>query len=112
MGPAGATRATGPQGPAGSALTINVRSANGVGNSDSCAAVSCCNAGEKVIGGGYNAGSGASGAEADGVYVAGSFPVGSGGACGANQGWSVRVLNSYRVPALTTACVSYAICTQ
>ena len=112
QGPAGATGATGPQGPAGSALTVTVRTANAPGTADSCSVTSCCSAGEKVIGGGYEGASGASGADADGVYVAGSFPVVPGGTCGANQGWSVRLLNSYRVPALSTACVSYAICAQ
>ncbi|MFP5442988.1 MAG: hypothetical protein ACLGIY_05205, partial [Betaproteobacteria bacterium] len=113
VGPAGATGATGPQGPAGSnAITVNIRPATGTGTADSCAVTSCCNAGEKVIGGGYEGASGAGGIEADGVYVAANRPV-EGGACAAGvQGWSVRLLNSYRVPALTTACSAYAICTQ
>ncbi|MBD9407998.1 collagen triple helix repeat protein [Acidovorax delafieldii] len=112
-GPAGATGATGPQGPAGSnSIAINIRTASGSGSADSCAVTSCCNVGEKVVGGGYEGASGAAGIDADAVYVAANRPV-EGGACAAGvQGWSVRLLNSYRVPSLTTACSSYAICAQ
>lgn len=113
VGPAGATGATGAQGPAGSnAITVNIRQANATGTADSCAVTSCCNVGEKVVGGGYEGASGAGGIDADGVYVAANRPV-EGGACAVGvQGWSVRLLNSYRVPALATACNAYAICTQ
>ncbi len=112
-GPSGPTGATGPQGPAGSnSITVNIRTNSATGTAESCAVTSCCNAGEKVVGGGYEGASGAAGADADAIYMAANRPV-EGGACAAGvQGWSVRLLNSYRTPSLTTSCSAYAICTQ
>jgi hypothetical protein len=68
--------------------------------------------GEKVVGGGYEGASGAGGIDANGVFMAANYPS-SGGSCGAGvQSWSIRLLNSYRVPTLTSACIAYAICAQ
>ena len=114
VGPAGATGATGATGlpgPAGS-LNVNVRTASGTGTADSCNATACCLPGEKVVGGGYEGASGAGGIDTGGVFIAANYPT-VGGTCGASvQSWSIRLLNSYRVPALTTACSAYAICAQ
>ncbi|BEP91900.1 hypothetical protein GmRootA79_02840 [Acidovorax sp. A79] len=113
-GPAGATGATGATGlpgPAGS-LSVNVRTATGTGTTDSCNATACCLPGEKVVGGGYEGASGAGGIDTGGVFIAANYPT-AGGACGASvQSWSIRLLNSYRVPTLTSACIAYAICAQ
>jgi len=114
-GPAGATGSTGPAGPTGAAgsvsasVTVREVTMQPV-NAESCAVTSCCNAGEKVLGGGHAASTAQATPEDAAVYVGESRPVANCGGTPGAFGWSVRALNSYR--ANLQSCTAYAICSQ
>lgn len=126
-GPAGPTGATGATGPAGSTGSTGATGATGAAgsvsasvtvreitlqpvNAESCAVISCCNAGEKVLGGGHAASTAQATPEDAAVYVGESRPVANCGGTPGAFGWSVRALNSYR--ANLQSCTAYAICSQ
>ncbi len=120
-GPTGATGATGTQGNAGpagptgatgsvsAAVAIRTFTLPNVG-SDNCTVVSCCNPGEKVLGGGHAADTGRASPEDAAVYLGESRPVDNCGGTPGTLGWSVKILNSYR--ANLQSCSAYAICSQ
>lgn len=114
-GPTGAKGDTGPAGAdgapgaAGSVSLVTPRSTNGTVTDEVCTAVSCCNADEVLVGGGYTATSGKTGTsgEADDVRVSNSGPAAT---CGAPGGWSVRVLSSFY--GTTPTCTAQALCAK
>lgn len=108
-GPTGPQGPMGPQGPAGTvAAAVTVREASGTGV-DTCEVTACCEGGETVVGGGFAGANGAPSTEPDAVYLSISRPA-TAVQCAGNQGWSIRVLNSFR--GASTSCVSYALCAR
>lgn len=114
-GATGSTGGTGPAGPTGAAgsvstgVTVREITLQPV-NAQACAVTSCCNAGEKVLGGGHSASTGQTSPEDIGVYLGESRPVANCGGNAGTFGWTIRALNSYRSD--LQSCTAYAICAQ